>query len=753
MDAFELSKEQIKAINYSQAGAYAIKGIAGSGKTTVGLHRIPFLLERCARGELILVVTYHKVLVDYIEHLLNKEVFGQGKTNAKERASIIDNVKSIDSLMHQKYKEFIRNNIHEPRYGNLPQKVSDERDSRRVFHQELNKIRSIYSNLGMLKRLDAKFLQEEVDYINSCRITEPKEYQIFTRLGRNRYEDQHKNLPKKSQIREAIFQLRKNYNSAMVKAGLVDFPLMRLFAVTEVDRNPPRRYTHLIVDECQDMDRTRMDFLKYFLEDTPNASATFLYDVTQSIYTESWLGSGQSFNSLGIDIKGRSKILKKNYRTTYEIQEAAQSLLKRSEYITQEIEPTLINRSGTRPYWAHRESFDQQADYICDVIKSHSEHFELKDIIVAVRTKKEVYEINRTLNKKGIRSGVLSSHDNSLRKNQVRVMTIHSSKGLESEVMIIPNLNQGAFPLLDGNRQQVSQEIKLLYVGMTRASKHLYLTSFGTPSRFLKMIDPATLYKVDTDNYGEYKAVEDPIIDKMRNVNDRLIAVLESIPKQLSNVQTKEEYDRELENMIKTQHQLSAIDDELEVLRSEILSNTVAHDIFSNLYNIAEEKKNTFQMMLYSLIHKPIDFNEKINFIKGRFPRFDDTSIKSIASVEYQLNISELRKDVTSKDWGALMTSYSKALEIELKRVFDANNIRHENKETKKLTLSEMLHLLQNQEFPFSYIEELLAEMKFRRKRNAATHFATLDRNDLLGIQQGLMREEGVFDRINELLD
>ena len=46
MEPITLSPEQINAVNHRQAGAYAIKGIAGSGKTTVGLLRIPFLSKK-----------------------------------------------------------------------------------------------------------------------------------------------------------------------------------------------------------------------------------------------------------------------------------------------------------------------------------------------------------------------------------------------------------------------------------------------------------------------------------------------------------------------------------------------------------------------------------------------------------------------------------------------------------------------------------------------------------------------------------
>lgn len=751
MEPIILSDEQIKAINYDQPGAYAIKGIAGSGKTTVGLHRIPFLLNKCNNGEAILVVTYHKVLVNYLKHLSEKNQLNGIDGNKYD-------IVNIDSLISEKYRDYRKNNIHNSCYKKLPERISTKKELDEIFLEALEQIRMSNPNLEILKKSNFDFLREEVDYINQCRINTLKEYQVFTRNGRTQFTDNRRNLKKKSREREAIFHLRRSYNNKLIERGLLDFPVMRLLALREVITYPPKKYTHLIIDECQDMDRTRMDFIKHFINDKPTASATFLYDNTQSIYNASWLGNGHGFNTLGIDIKGKSKLLKKNYRTTLEIQEAAQSLLQGNQLIKQEIEPILINRSGTNPFWAHCDSFDHQVEYIRDVIKTHNANFELKDIIVAVRTRAERDILSVALKQKEIQCGVLSSDNDSLAFNQVRVMTLHSSKGLESEVVIIANLNAGSMPLSTDSNTKLAQELKLLYVGMTRASKHLYLTSFGNPSVFLSTIAPSTITKIDFDTYKGYQKVIDPKIkNDISLLFSRLENTLKNYPTFRQNIENKEDYISRSNEMMIKQHELYNIHIELEQLKEKVPANTSTHDLFMNLWKISEKKLLQAQEEQRKFIHNPIDFKEIQTNLKERFYNFKDESIHSIATIEYHLRMAKLNDESDLKDWGPFFTCYSKAIEIELKRVFDkykfkAYKFSSGNKKV-SFSLKDMLDELANKEFPFNHIDEMLTSVNFRNQRNKGTHNHILKHEEILPIQEMMMLNDGILYHFNKLLD
>ena len=79
--------------------------------------------------------------------------------------------------------------------------------------------------------------------------------------------------------------------------------------------------------------------------------------------------------------------------------------------------------------------------------------------------------------------------------NKVLLMTLHSAKGLEFPAVIIPGMEKGAFPLLikrkDGAPVDIQEERRLFYVGMTRASEELILTTCGDPSPFLSELPKA----------------------------------------------------------------------------------------------------------------------------------------------------------------------------------------------------------------------------------------------------------------------
>jgi DNA helicase II / ATP-dependent DNA helicase PcrA len=68
----------------------------------------------------------------------------------------------------------------------------------------------------------------------------------------------------------------------------------------------------------------------------------------------------------------------------------------------------------------------------------------------------------------------------------VHLMTLHRSKGLEFEAVHLPRLEEGELPIRRAKGAEIDEERRLLYVGLTRAKRHLTLTWSGRPSRFLE---------------------------------------------------------------------------------------------------------------------------------------------------------------------------------------------------------------------------------------------------------------------------
>ena len=108
----------------------------------------------------------------------------------------------------------------------------------------------------------------------------------------------------------------------------------------------------------------------------------------------------------------------------------------------------------------------------------------------------------------GIACEILQSSEANFESDKVKLVTMHSIKGLEFKVIFLIDLNDGVIPNsklyeLDDEETMDSEERKLLYVGMTRASELLYMSSVKKPSKFIKQMNFEYLRMHNrTANYG-----------------------------------------------------------------------------------------------------------------------------------------------------------------------------------------------------------------------------------------------------------
>ncbi len=133
------------------------------------------------------------------------------------------------------------------------------------------------------------------------------------------------------------------------------------------------------------------------------------------------------------------------------------------------------------------------------------------------------------------RAALLSETDNVQGTSGVRLMTLHAAKGLEFPVVFITGLEENLFPHIrsSGEHEDIEEERRLLYVGMTRARQRLILTRarerrlFGEatpaePSRFLEEIPPHLLEERDDETYaGRLWSASRTIGDRLRARRER----------------------------------------------------------------------------------------------------------------------------------------------------------------------------------------------------------------------------------------
>ncbi|MFZ5649913.1 MAG: transcriptional repressor LexA [Bacillota bacterium] len=517
----QLNIEQRKIITSKPSGHSIIRGVAGSGKTTVSVYRIPFLLKHyCQKDDAILMLTFNRTLSNYIKYLYEKiededKIEFSDLINAnKDRVRI----ETVDSLIYRYFAKYKKKH-------NIKLDITTDKNIRyQLILTCILELKKTYPDVHILEQKYSPFLLDEIDWIKSCNYMELEEYQNADRLGRmnkNNPEGGPQKLLKNSKTRKAIFDLMVYYTKKLEEQGLLDIKDAAILALMEAREHVEKKYTHIIVDESQDLTRVQLEFISCLYQHKDYSSIMFVCDTAQSIYPHSWLVKGRTFTSIGFDMTGKSNSLSKNYRTTTQISQAAYSLIENDPIIFDDenfVAPSLIDKQGTYPIYRMFSSPSHEADFIIDEINDYLlDKYELKDIAVVAKNKNQLKAIKEFFDKHGMISTIVNKDELNFNDISVKLLTIHSIKGLEFKVVFIIGLNQNIIPYItyqepEDQQVQITTDRKLLYVGMTRANELLYMTSSKVPSQFLSEINPKflkisarshirTFYDIDVDDF------------------------------------------------------------------------------------------------------------------------------------------------------------------------------------------------------------------------------------------------------------
>jgi superfamily I DNA/RNA helicase len=259
---------------------------------------------------------------------------------------------------------------------------------------------------------------------------------------------------------------------------------------------PRGPYGALLIDEGHDFDESWLRLIVQMV-DPDEGSLLLLYDDAQSIY-KSRKSIDFSLSSVGIKARGRTTILKLNYRNTREILGYAYRFIR--HYLSPSdsdddhvplIEPQASGRRGPPPYLKRCGSKQDEILYIAHTIKRlRSEGMSWREMCVTCRSKGLAKALADGLNAAGIpvdsliTSAEKKSFDRSI--DAVKIMTMHSSKGLEFPLVVIPGL--GELPVAANDP---AEEAKLLYVAMTRSTDKLLLTA-SRKSPFVDLLESGT---------------------------------------------------------------------------------------------------------------------------------------------------------------------------------------------------------------------------------------------------------------------
>ncbi|WP_144730752.1 DEAD/DEAH box helicase [Extensimonas perlucida] len=246
---------------------------------------------------------------------------------------------------------------------------------------------------------------------------------------------------------------------------------------------PGGQYLALLIDEAHDFEDAWLRVAARMVDPATNALLV-LYDDAQSIYQK----KRRKFNfaSVGIQAQGRTSILKLNYRNTAEVlalaMHCAQGLLAErpaTDDQMQAVQPASAGRRGPLPVLLQAPNVREEAELVAErIAQALADGRAADDIAVLFRTRQRMVLVAAALQRRGI--AVQSMATPGFRafvwkRPSVKLMTLHSSKGLEFALVLIAGLD--AMPW---KGEPMDEELRLLYVGMTRATHELVLSAAGT---------------------------------------------------------------------------------------------------------------------------------------------------------------------------------------------------------------------------------------------------------------------------------
>jgi superfamily I DNA/RNA helicase len=263
-----------------------------------------------------------------------------------------------------------------------------------------------------------------------------------------------------------------------------------LAAAVATSKHPP--FDFAVVDEAQDISVAHLRFFAALGADKPNA-LFFAGDLGQRIFQQPF-----SWKSLGVDVRGRSRNLRINYRTSHQIRQQADRLLGPEvadvDGNSEVRNDTISVFNGPLPVIRVLRSESDEVKSVAAWISEQSKAGVLPhEFGVFVRSAGQLDRAQAAVKAAGVSFKILDEHVETA-SGHVSISTMHLAKGLEFRAVVVMACDDEIIPLQerietvgdDADLQEVyDTERHLLYVACTRARDHLLVTSVEPASEFL----------------------------------------------------------------------------------------------------------------------------------------------------------------------------------------------------------------------------------------------------------------------------
>ena len=496
-----LKGEQKRVLFLQVTDPIQIKGVAGSGKTTVALYRAKHLLDTQSnlfQEAKVAIFTYNKTLVKYI-NAITPQISGGYQADSEEiKPTKPKGINVFVTSFHKWAFAFLKVNG-----NNLYGKTVMGDSQKSLIEKSKIKFNSAGSNISN-KTVD--FFTEEISWMKGKAFQSKEEYFDAKRAGRGTNDRVTK------ADKETIWNIYADYNNQLKTNDQVDFDDYALLCLKIIASNPnlQKPFTHIIVDEAQDLSKAQILVISQIVSEETK-SISIIADAAQRIYK-----SGFTWGEVGLNVRGGRTIeFKKNYRNTVQIVRAALSLLEKEDDKSDFTTVETARKGEDKPIVGYFSNWNEQCAFLLKQLNKLKANGNINSTVILHRSHSGIRNIKDFLETNNFEvQELLKTDDIDFESDSIKVCTLSSVKGLEFENVFIIDLNDDVIPYPPGfndaeDEFHISTERRLLYTSMTRARERLYLLSSGMPTRYLSEIDQSLLEKVGTDSGPKVTIVND----------------------------------------------------------------------------------------------------------------------------------------------------------------------------------------------------------------------------------------------------
>ncbi len=454
-----LHPEQRQIVERDFSGPAKVSGSAGTGKTIVALHRAVWLARNNPETR-VLLTTFSDPLANALKTKLRR-LIGEAPI-LSERIDVY----SLDAIGCRLYG------------SNCGKYSIADRETVKALLGEAS-----LTSEG--QKFSQHFLLDEWEQIvDAWQLYDWESYRQVARLGR-------KTRISEAQ-RSAAWSIFERVQAELKARRLVTRAALftRLAEALNISKKTP--FDYIVVDEAQDIGVAHLKFLAALGGGRPNA-LFFAGDQGQRIFQQPF-----SWKSLGVDIRGRSKTLRINYRTSHQIRSQADRLLDPSltdvDGNREDRHDTVSVFNGPAPTIISLKDESEEIDTVATwLAERQAEGLRPHEIGIFVRSSAQIERAQSAVDKIGIPCKILDDHVD-LVSGFASIGTMNLAKGLEFRAVavmacddeVIPSQERIEHVSDESDLQEVyDTERHLLYVACTRARDYLLVTSVDPGSEFL----------------------------------------------------------------------------------------------------------------------------------------------------------------------------------------------------------------------------------------------------------------------------